>query len=301
MRRFWPAGVVMEPPPFPSPKRPARKTRWLIVGLVGIGFAALVWASGLFRAHSSVRRPTSGIEFVLAAYSGHDPASQEHAHRLKVTMEVLRYRLLDQGIDFAIDSDKEGRLLVKVPLLDESRLKEIRSELTRNGFIEFRRVYSDTSYGDDASSEGPPGYERMVLTTEHNGREVTEDLWVKRVPDLTGQVIERAKVVAGLAGRFSVNLSFTADGRERFSDVTRRLAAEKDPLTHAASRLAIVLDDELISAPAVREEITGGNAEITGSFTRREAMQLATVLNDPLQVRLRIVDERTFGQEPRDN
>ena len=54
-------------------------------------------------------------------------------------------------------------------------------------------------------------------------------------------------------------------------------------------RLAIVLDGKLYSAPTVRTEIRGGSAEITGSFTQREAIDLANVLNNPLDLPLEVV------------
>ena len=60
-------------------------------------------------------------------------------------------------------------------------------------------------------------------------------------------------------------------------------------------RLAIVLDGRLYSAPTVREEINSDSAQITGSFTDREAINLANVLNNPLDVELRIMEQYEVG------
>ncbi|HET9657961.1 MAG TPA: protein translocase subunit SecD [Kineosporiaceae bacterium] len=73
---------------------------------------------------------------------------------------------------------------------------------------------------------------------------------------------------------WQVNLSFNSDGAKKFGDVTTRLAA----LTGARNQFAIVLDGKVISAPTTREAITGGSAQITGSFTEADATMLANQL-----------------------
>ena len=60
------------------------------------------------------------------------------------------------------------------------------------------------------------------------------------------------------------------------------------------SGLAIVLDGELRSAPRIMEVISGGRGVIGGGFTPREALGLANILQRPLEVPLRVVEERTF-------
>jgi SecD/SecF fusion protein len=60
-------------------------------------------------------------------------------------------------------------------------------------------------------------------------------------------------------------------------------------------RLAIVLDGKLYSAPTVKEEINSTSAQITGSFTDREAINLANVLNNPLDVELRVMEQYEVG------
>jgi preprotein translocase subunit SecD len=73
---------------------------------------------------------------------------------------------------------------------------------------------------------------------------------------------------------WQVNLSFTGDGAKRFGDVTTRLAA----LTGTRNQFAIVLDGLVISDPGTRQAITGGQAQITGSFTEADATTLANQL-----------------------
>ncbi len=73
---------------------------------------------------------------------------------------------------------------------------------------------------------------------------------------------------------WAVNLSFNSDGSTIFQDVTSRIATLADP----QNRFAIVLDNKVIESPSVSTAITGGKAEISGSFTQDTAKTLANQL-----------------------
>jgi len=73
---------------------------------------------------------------------------------------------------------------------------------------------------------------------------------------------------------YQVNLSFDSVGTQQFGTATTKLYSQTSPM----NQFAIVLDGKVISAPVVNEPITGGNAQITGSFTADEAQNLARVL-----------------------
>lgn len=76
-------------------------------------------------------------------------------------------------------------------------------------------------------------------------------------------------------GGWEVDLSFTGEGKAKFADTTRRLAALSDP----QNRFGIVLDGLVVSAPALNNgPILGGQAQITGNFSQKEAQSLANVL-----------------------
>jgi len=95
-------------------------------------------------------------------------------------------------------------------------------------------------------------------------------------------------------GRFKILLRFTKEGGKQFADITRAIADEGKRAGHLG-QLAIVLDGKLYSAPTVREEIPSGSAEISGSFTQREAIELANVLNNPLDLPLEIKEQYEVG------
>jgi preprotein translocase subunit SecD len=75
-------------------------------------------------------------------------------------------------------------------------------------------------------------------------------------------------------GGWEVQLDFTGEGKRKFADITRRLAAQTGDL----NRFGIVLDGLVVSAPTTNEPITGGQARITGNFSQAEAESLANVL-----------------------
>ena len=75
-------------------------------------------------------------------------------------------------------------------------------------------------------------------------------------------------------GRWAVNLSFDAEGREEFADSSTRLYG----LQGERNQFAIVLDGQVISAPSMNAPITDGNAQITGNFTEEEARNLSEQL-----------------------
>ena len=94
--------------------------------------------------------------------------------------------------------------------------------------------------------------------------------------EITGEAIDKATAVFNPGSQTSVGqgweiqFTLTGAGSATFSDVTTRLQGRQ---------LAIVVDDQVISAPTVQSPITGGNGVITGSFTEARAKDLATQLN----------------------
>nr|WP_202447827.1 protein translocase subunit SecD [Streptomyces sp. SID5468] len=74
---------------------------------------------------------------------------------------------------------------------------------------------------------------------------------------------------------WTVSLGFNSHGANRFTDVTSQLAKQQPP----NNQFAIVLDNQVVSSPSVSQPITGGQAEIYGSFTQQSAEDLANVLS----------------------
>ena len=105
---------------------------------------------------------------------------------------------------------------------------------------------------------------------------------------LSGRYLERASVGFNqTTGAALVNLEFNKEGKELFAQITK---------DHKGEVLAIVLDGNLLSAPVIQEEITDGNAQITGTFSPEEAKALVRNLNyGALPVPITLLTSQTVG------
>lgn len=105
---------------------------------------------------------------------------------------------------------------------------------------------------------------------------------------LTGRYLKRAQVqfVQGAISP-SISIEFNDEGGKLFAELTKK---------NIGKPIGIFLDGELISAPNVNEEITGGKAEISGQFTVDEAKKLVRDLNlGALPVPISLVSTQTIG------
>ncbi|MBV8912842.1 MAG: protein translocase subunit SecD, partial [Acetobacteraceae bacterium] len=90
-------------------------------------------------------------------------------------------------------------------------------------------------------------------------------------------------------GQWVVNFTLDSAGTRRFADVSTQ---------NVGRRFAIVLDEKVISAPVIREPITGGRGQISGNFTARSANDLAVLLRaGALPAPLTVIEERSVGPE----
>ncbi len=92
-----------------------------------------------------------------------------------------------------------------------------------------------------------------------------------------GTEVSKAQAVYDTQGAsgWQVQMNFNSTGSKKFADVTGKLSQ----MTSPQNEFAIVLDDQVVSHPYVRTAITGGSAEISGSFTQQEAQGLSNMLS----------------------
>lgn len=105
---------------------------------------------------------------------------------------------------------------------------------------------------------------------------------------LTGRYLSRARVEFDpTTGVVQVGLEFNSEGSDLLANITR---------DHRGEVMAIILDDVVISAPSIADEIRDGRAQITGSFTPEEARELARNLNyGALPVPIELATSQTVG------
>ncbi len=202
---------------------------------------------------------------------------------LSQAVEVLRRRVDKFGVaEPVIQPQGNDRILIQLPGLSEADKDSARSAIQKAAFLEFKLVHENS---DALIQQGlrEPGYEllkKKELMPDGESR-ITAVL-VKKKAELTGEYIKSAFVTRDAVGQPEINFTLNSKGAEIFGRVTSE---------NVQRRLAIVLDGHLESAPVIKGPIEGGSGQITGSFTDKEAHELANALENPLQAPVSILSE----------
>ena len=237
-----------------------------------------------------------GVAFTLEIDAAAAGAQSVDVQKEKITkaIEIIGARVNAFGVaEPVIRQVGANRIEIQLPGLNTRDNPEIADNLKKPARLDFRTVHPSLSPG--AGIDTPPGYEVMALDYEgRRGETSVEELFVKRIPEMGGKMISDSHARPDLYGKPEVILQFTKEGKVRFAEVTRGIA-EGGQRSGKLGRLAIVLDGKLYSAPTVKEEINRDSAQISGSFSDREAINLANVLNNPLDLPLVIKEQHEVG------
>jgi len=211
---------------------------------------------------------------------------------LEQAVEVIRKRVdYFGGGEPIISPVGKDRILVQIPGLSTEKIEEARQQLSRVAKLEFRIVYPDNGQRLQAIDAGteviPPDYKIEVYKPHSDGgkKPPEERLLVKKKADLGGEHVTEAHAGYGNEG-WEVALNFDSEGAKIFGKITE---------AHVNHRFAVVLDGVIQSAPNIREPIYGGSARISGKFGEQEARSLASVLENPLQTPVSIVEQRSVS------
>ena len=205
------------------------------------------------------------------------------------SLETIRNRVDQFGIsEPEIIPQGEDRIIVQMPgVKDPGRAKSL---IGRTALLEFKLVDEEHSLEEALKGNIPEGDEILneVRVDRQSGRRSSSPLLLKSKTLLTGESLESATVQIGdRFGEPHVSIKFNSQGAADFERITGE---------NVKKRLAIVLDGSVHSAPVIQERISGGNAQITGSFTMDEARDLAIVLRaGALPAPVSILEERTVG------
>jgi len=192
---------------------------------------------------------------------------------LKQSIEIIRRRIDDVGTkEPTILQRGDKRILVELPGIDDpERVKEL---LGKTAQLTFRLVSKDDGFGS----------EKLILS------ESNEELTVNKRVVISGDNLVDAQPKFDSQSNQPIVL-FTLDrlGAKKFGRITTE---------NVGRRLAIVLDNAVISAPQIREAITGGTGTISGGFSFQESTDLALLLRSgALPAPINIVEERTVGPD----
>jgi preprotein translocase subunit SecD len=207
-------------------------------------------------------------------------------------VEAIRRRVDALGVtEPIIVPEGEDRIVIQLPGVDDpERVKDI---IKTTAQLQFRIVEGNSGATRQGVYDALPANLKDSVdilqgsSTDDFGRK-TGDVWYpvsKNVP-VSGRDLKNARVQKGPVGESVIGFSLTPEGTPKFSQLTG---------DNVNRQLAIVLDNKIVSAPKIDEQING-DGQIRGNFTQASASDLALVLRSgALPASLTTLEERTVG------
>ena len=196
------------------------------------------------------------------------------------SLEIIRRRVDEAGTrEPTILRQGADRILIEVPGLGSAQ--ELKDIIGTTAKLTFNQVISLAS-----SADGVAGPGQIILPDASD-----EGVFyvVEEVPVVSGEDLTDAQPAFDQNNRPAVNFRFGPSGARAFGDYTA---------AHIGEPFAIVLDNEVISAPTIQSHIAGGSGIITGNFTLDESTNLAVLLRaGALPAKMTFLEEKTVGPE----
>jgi preprotein translocase subunit SecD len=216
-------------------------------------------------------------------------ADQIKKNAIDQALETIRNRVDQFGVsEPEITLQGTDRILIQLPgIKDPQRAINL---IGQTALLEFKLVDEEGNFEEALKGTIPEGdivlYQRSVDPKTGGVKKIPYLLKEKTL--MTGEVLKDARVA--LDSQFHepyVALEFDDIGAKLFEQITG---------ANVKKRLAIILDNNVYSAPVIQERIAGGRAQITGRFDTKEASDLAIVLRaGALPAPVKIIEQRTVG------
>ena len=194
---------------------------------------------------------------------------------MEQSLEIIRSRIDELGTrEPTIIAQGEQRILIELPgIKNPKRIKEIIGTTAK---LTFRFIADNNAK--------KTSYEKLQTKNE------LETYNVQKKLVLSGEHLTDAQPgFDNLNNTSVVNFKLDSFGAKKFAYATKN---------NIGKRLAIIIDNKVVSAPVVRDAITTGNGQISGSFSVEEANNLAIVLRSgALPAPMSIIEERTVGPD----
>lgn len=194
---------------------------------------------------------------------------------LQQSIEIVRKRIDETGTkEPIIQAQGRDRILVQVPGMESP--DELKKVLGKTAKMTFHFVNTSIISDDTLPNN-------ILKMKEMNG---DYTYYIEKQVILNGDVLQDANATY-VEGKPAVGFKMNSLGSKKFADITKN---------NIGRFLAIVLDNEVITAPRINTPITGGSGVITGNFTTEEANQTALLLRaGALPAPLSIIEERVVG------
>jgi SecD/SecF fusion protein len=219
------------------------------------------------------------------------PDTQGIQNALSQAAEVFRKRVDALGVAEPIIQPEGGnRISIQLPGLSAAQMAEAETNISKVAYLEFYLVHPQN---DELIKEGNnvAGYKLMITErTNAKGERTVQRVLVRRNASMVGGIKSAWKARDNF-GNPAIRFELDSAHSQEFYELT------KANINH---QLAIVLDNELITAPNILAALNGGGV-ITGDYTEEEANTLVNVLQNPLQAPVKIVDKNlvdpTLGKD----
>src|SRR6476620_8042436 len=179
---------------------------------------------------------------------------------IEQSIQIVEKRVNELGtVEPLIQRQGTDRILVQVPgLQDPTRLKEL---LGKTAKLDFRMVDVNVPAEQAAQGRVPPDDEILYSATQPKNPYLVE----KRILVSGGDLTDAQPGFDQRTNEPIVSFRFNTSGARKFAQVTQE---------NVGKPFAIILDNQVISAPVIREPILGGSGQISGSFTVESANDL---------------------------
>ncbi|MDO4987511.1 MAG: protein translocase subunit SecD [Synergistes sp.] len=288
-----------------------RRDKWRLVFVAAV---VVIAAIVVFPIQGKVRLGLDlrgGVHIILRAKpTAESPLTGDSIDRL---LAVLRSRIDQYGIaEPVLQREGEDRIAIDLPGVEDP---EAALELIgRTAVLQFRQVLGESprvpakpirsNYDNDEqfnaaqerwdeAKKSVDGYiEEMKQTAKGNNdlmvaQNETGGAYLLGRKYVGGGELKQAETTFDQFGKPAVSLKFNDEGAKLFDEATA---------ANIGKQIAIVLDDMVISAPVVQQRISGGEAQITGSFSTEEANRLSIMLRaGALPVGVEVLENRSIG------
>ncbi len=218
-----------------------------------------------------------------------------------MAIEILRKRLESQKIfESEISPSGSEHISLKAPLVSKDEKVQLLKLIQMSAKLRFRLVHKDNMQlvsqylADPKGFQVPNGYELMTYETFRKGQSAqTEYYFVEKRAQMDGKGIIEAHPTSDQFGQRMISLRFDGDGAAKFGEITTKYSQPGNQ-----RQLAIVLDGKLYCAPVLKEPITTGQAQISGSFSNEELQQISNALvsgSFPFQIKV----DAVFDTDPK--
>ena len=206
---------------------------------------------------------------------GDDAIKEINTQIVNQSIEIVRRRIDETGTkEPVIQRHGTDRIVVQLPGVDDP--EQVKALLGRTAKMTFHLVDMEAT-----TAELSPGSRKLPMREKNGGSVI-----IKKRAVINGDLLVDSQPTFE-QGAPVVSFRFNAIGAKRFCDVTKE---------NVGKPFAIVLDDEVISAPVIRDAICGGSGVISGNFTVKEAHDLSLLLRaGALPAPLNVVEERSVG------